>query len=70
MLGTYVHGFFDSEEVLGALITLLCARKGVAAPAPAQYQSYKCAREAEYDRLAATVRASLDMEAVYRILRQ
>ncbi|MBQ6781280.1 MAG: cobyric acid synthase [Treponema sp.] len=65
VLGTYVHGFFDSEEISHALITMLCERKGISAPA---YESYKSAREAEYDRLASVVRASLDMDAVYKIV--
>ena len=66
VFGTYQHGVFDSAEMLQSLIGLLAARAGVEVrselPDPAQY------REAQYDRLADIVRASLDMEAVYRIL--
>ena len=66
VLGTYVHGFFDSEEMVRALVALLCAQKGAAVPP--HEPCYERTREAEYARLAATVRASLDMDAIYRIV--
>lgn len=65
VLGTYIHGFFDSEDVCKALLTLLCEKKGVELP---PFQNYANARLSEYDRLASAVRASLDMDAVYRIV--
>ena len=65
VLGTYIHGFFDSDEVSRAFISLLCARKGIPVP---DYVPYQTEREKAYDRLAASVRASLDMDAVYRIV--
>ncbi|MCR5724785.1 MAG: cobyric acid synthase [Treponema sp.] len=65
VLGTYVHGFFDEEEICRAFVQLLCARKGIAVPA---FSEYAASRNQEYDRLAAVVRESLDMEALYKIL--
>ena len=65
VLGTYVHGFFDSDDICRAFLSLLCARKGIPVP---PYQPYQTAREAAYDRLAATVRKSLDMKKIYEIV--
>ena len=65
VLGTYLHGFFDSDDAFDATLSLLCARKGIPVPLHEPYQN---AREAAYDRLAAAVRASLDMDAVYRVV--
>ncbi len=61
--GTAVHGIFEDHRARDALIRWLGERRGLrleAAPAPD--------REGEYDRLAESVRASLDLGAIYRIL--
>jgi adenosylcobyric acid synthase len=61
--GTYLHGLFEHAPVRQALIGWLGARRGLqleAGMAPS--------REAEYERLAAVVRAALDLAAVYRLL--
>ena len=54
--------------MLEGLWKALAARKGLTAEAapfdPAAY------REEQYDRLAAALRESLDMEAVYRIMEE
>ena len=64
--GTYLHGVFDEGGVLGALAGALAQKKGVQLESGdfdmAQY------KEAQYDALADTVRAALDMEQIYRIL--
>ncbi|MBQ7159174.1 MAG: cobyric acid synthase [Treponema sp.] len=65
VLGTYIHGFFDSDEITRALITLLCERKSIPVPS---YQSYQNERDKSYDRLADVVRKSLDMDAIYKIV--
>ncbi len=65
VLGTYIHGFFDSDEISRATIALLCQRKGIPLPA---YQPYQQERQAAYDRLADLVRKSLNMDAVYKIV--
>ena len=69
VLGTYLHGLFDSAPLLQALVSLLLREKGLEGglPEPEDLRTYK---ERQYDRLAAALRASLDMEAVYRILEQ
>ncbi|MBI4308162.1 MAG: cobyric acid synthase [Chloroflexi bacterium] len=61
VVGTYVHGLFESAPLRQAVLRHLAARKGVAyAPAAAS-------READYDRIADVVRGSLDMGLLHRI---
>ena len=47
---------------------LLLARKGLTWTGEAGPEDGPAYREAQYDKLAAALRAGLDMEAVYRIL--
>lgn len=67
--GTYLHGIFDSGEVTGALIRLLCKKKGLdyAGSTPLDRKTYL---DRQYDLLADSVRSALDMNAVYRILEE
>ena len=68
VLGTYLHGFFDAPELRERLVSLLLARKGLTWTGEAGPEDGPAYREAQYDKLAAALRAGLDMEAVYRIL--
>ncbi|MEK7873147.1 MAG: cobyric acid synthase CobQ, partial [Chloroflexota bacterium] len=61
VIGTYVHGLFESAALRQAVLRRLAARKGVA------YTPSLDSRDADYDRLADVVRESLDMVAVRRI---
>ena len=63
VLGTYVHGLFDSDAVSRALSAAL------GAPVPDDFCGYARHRQAEYDRLAAAVRECLSMDSIYAILR-
>lgn len=67
VFGTYLHGIFDEEEFRNAWIQMLCEKKGITLERrdALSYQEYK---EMQYDKLAAALRESLDMETVYRIL--
>lgn len=67
--GTYVHGIFDEEETLRALFQTLCRRRGLSPEAVKTFDmaAYK---ERQYDLLADAVRRNMDMEAVYRILKE
>ncbi len=65
--GTYLHGLFDSGEVVSALADCLCAARGLD-PGAFTPQDHKARQEKEFARLAAHVRSSLDMEAIYRLL--
>ena len=65
--GTYLHGLFDSGELPRRLATALLARRGL--PDTAQTAvSRSAVKEREYDRLAAVLRAALDMELLYEII--
>lgn len=66
--GCYVHGIFDSGEVSSRLVGELFRRKGLEFTGKAVDRSaYK---QSQYDLLADSVRESLDMELIYRILRE
>ncbi len=65
VFGTYLHGLFDSGEVTEKLARWLCERKGVEY-AGGKRLSHKEYADREYDKLAAGVRESLDMDAIYR----
>ncbi|MFR9189056.1 MAG: cobyric acid synthase [Anaerotruncus massiliensis (ex Togo et al. 2019)] len=67
--GSYVHGLFDNGETAAALVCCLCKAKGLDASDIAAVDA-KSYREAQYDKLAAAVRESLDMGAVYKILEE
>lgn len=68
--GTYVHGVFDSEDMQQAVWDLLAGKKNIPASMrqTAARISTKEYKERQYDKLADTVRESLDMELIYRIL--
>lgn len=67
--GTYLHGIFDSDEMTDAMIELLYKRKGLKREKKnsISYQEYK---EKQYNSLAHTIRASINMEKVYQILEE
>lgn len=71
VLGTYLHGLFDSGAFTQGLVDLLLEEKGVAwdgePPCPEDARAFK---ERQYDRLADVLRQSLDLESIYRILEQ
>ena len=64
--GCYVHGIFDKAETAEALVNCLLRAKGLDRKAASvDWQAYA---QLQYDRLAAGLRASLDLEQIYRIL--
>ncbi len=65
-LGTYIHGLFNSHGLRRAVLEQLAEWKGVALPPPTDTGG-QLSRDAEYDKLAETVRNSLDMDLLYRI---
>ena len=64
VFGTYVHGLFHNDALRRAVLEELAARKGTELSSAGEVFS----RDDQYDRLAALVRSSLDMDLVYRIL--
>jgi len=64
VIGTYLHGLFQNDQLRRALLAELAARKGqVLASNPRLYSV-----DEHYDRLAALVRDSLNMELVLRLV--
>lgn len=68
--GAYVHGIFDAEGMAPAIVKALAFKKGIDLTGGTEGFDYKAYRESQYDKLAAVLRESLDMEAVYRILEE
>ncbi|VVE66598.1 cobyric acid synthase CobQ [Pandoraea anapnoica] len=62
VMGTYLHGLFDTPEALQALLTWAGARDLAA-------QDYNALREASLDRLADAFAAHLDLSRVWACLR-
>lgn len=68
VMGSYLHGLFDDGQLFGCIAAHVRAKKGLttAAEKPLTLADF---REREFDRIAAIVRDSLDMDAIYAILR-
>ena len=64
--GTYIHGIFDDDHFRRAMLNRLRARRGME-ELPLQYR-YGAEKEHAYDRLAATVQRSLDMDKLAAII--
>lgn len=69
ILGTYVHGIFDSEEVLSGIIKILLKKKGLSAEG-IKIINLKEHKESQYNLLADTMRNSLDMDLIYKIIEE
>ena len=61
-LGAYLHGLFHNRAVRRSILERAAERRGVTLPPGEDVDP-----DAEYDKLAALVRANLDMELVYRV---
>lgn len=68
VLGTYVHGLFESGNLAEALTKLLLEHKGGCTGEEAFGLSYAEYKQQQFDLLAGGVRQSLDMTKIYRIL--
>jgi adenosylcobyric acid synthase len=62
VLGTYVHGVFLNDGLRRGVLRRIAERKGVSLPD----DGVGFDQGAEYDKLAAHFRESIDMDAVYR----
>lgn len=65
--GSYVHGIFDSDEVLYELAAALMNQKGLRYERNSTFDS-KAYKEQQYDLLADALRNSLDMEYIYEVI--
>lgn len=66
VLGTYLHGLFDHDAFRRAFVNALRARKGLAPIA--ETTNVYAQKERSYNRLADTVRESLDMDLLREIM--
>ena len=68
VLGSYLHGLFDDGQLFAAIAAHIRREKGIATEnqAPVSFEAF---REREFDRIADIVRASVDMETIYKIVR-
>ncbi len=66
--GCYIHGIFDSDEVSSALVSTLFERKNISYKEKALDR--KAYKQAQYDKLAEEVRKNIDMELVYKIVKE
>lgn len=67
VFGTYLHGLFDTGELTCRLADMLLADKGITME-QFTVESREKYRNRQYDLLADTVRAHLNMAEIYRIL--
>lgn len=63
-IGTMIHGIFENGSLRAALLRTLRERRRMTRPAPSDVAT----PDAEYDRLAAAVRASIDLAQLRRII--
>lgn len=71
VLGTYLHGFFDSDELRMKLLKMLAENKGLDPDSicmDGEFSNLRDYKEHEYNKLADMVRASLDMKKIYEIM--
>jgi len=66
VVGTMIHGLFDNDRLRSRLVAALREKKGLPelCPSPALWS-----KDAEYDRVADAVRASIDRSLLERIMR-
>ena len=62
-MGTYIHGILDNRSVIDALLAPHAAR--LDSSTALDYEAFK---NEQYDKLAAHVRAHLNMPLLYKIL--
>ena len=68
VLGSYLHGLFDDGQLFAAIAAHIRKEKGIATEnqTPVSFEEF---REREFDRIADIVRASVDMDMIYNIIR-
>ncbi len=67
VLGTYLHGVFDSGELTEKLAAWLLDRKGLTSE-EVKIESHREYQERQFDILASEVRSALDMDAIYKAM--
>ena len=64
VLGTYIHGLFDSPDIVQRITGNITKRHGLPTPDVPHFSM-----EAEFDRLADVVRANLDIDLIYSLVK-
>lgn len=67
--GSYIHGIFDEGDIGACLVGILAERKGILLDT-ANFMNYCQFKEKQYDELADTIRNYMDMDYIYKILRE
>lgn len=68
VLGTYLHGLFDSPQLVERLVGLLMEEKGLTWQGEESQESLWSYKQRQYDKLAQTLRGNLDLEKIYEIV--
>ena len=63
--GTYMHGIFDADDFRRSFLNKIRIKKGRQPLVPTAFNTDK-----EFDKLADIVRKNMDMESLYKIIRQ
>lgn len=67
--GTYVHGIFDSRDIINNIVSALLKEKGLEG-AEISAPDMRVYKEEQYNKLADAVRKNIDMEKIYQILEE
>lgn len=65
--GSYLHGIFDNSGVANAIVKILAEHKGISLEEINEFD-YDKYKESQYDILADSVRNSIDMDKIYKIM--
>jgi adenosylcobyric acid synthase len=68
IIGTYLHGIFDNGEFTKKLINTLLENKGHNVRVNDEINLYEY-KNKQYDKLAYSFRESVDMDKIYKILK-
>lgn len=67
ILGSYIHGLFDSGDIAERLAAMLLERKGLSLQDVDAFD-YEAHKQQQYDLLATTLRNSVDIQALYSMM--
>lgn len=67
--GSYIHGIFDSEDVVKTIVSVILKNKGLDEEAVSGLD-VKAYKENQYDLLAEGIRNNMDMDLIYQILNE
>lgn len=68
ILGTYLHGLLDSPQLVERLVGLLMEEKGLHWTGETHKETLWDYKQRQYDKLAQTLRESLDLRKIYEIV--